>query len=91
MDESKRGPMSAQQFFASGIEGVTITAAQVGTGLAYTTVLRARDSGETCNTATARELERWSREFAPAVEAGAWIDAAMTLGLLGAGVGGVAP
>lgn len=82
MDEpTPRGPLTAAEFFALGLDGVTLTAAQVATGLAYTTILRARDSGSKCDPATLRKLSAWSREVPSAQSAGVWIDAARTLGL----------
>jgi hypothetical protein len=75
------GGLSAADFFALGLEGASLTAAQLGTGLAYTTVLRVRDRGSACRPQTVRRLERWSRSVPAAQAAGVWIDTARTLGL----------
>lgn len=80
--EQRTGAMSAAEFFGLGLDGVTLTAAQTATGLAYTTVLRARDRGPDCDPATARKLAAWSRTVPAAQAAGVWIDAARTLGLV---------
>lgn len=80
MENPSGGPLTAKEFFERDLPGVTLTAAQNKTGLAYTTVLRARDKGATCDPATLRALEEWSRSVQSAVDAGVWIDAAKTLG-----------
>ncbi len=67
--------------FFEALPNVTLTAAQVGANLAYTTVLRARDHGEGCGPKTLKALEKWSRTVPEAIAAGVWIDPAKTLGL----------
>ena len=74
------GPLTVAEFFDRELDGVTMTAAQIATGLAYTTVFRAR-SGGVCAVETAKQLAAWSRTLPSAVAAGVWIDAARTLGL----------
>ena len=84
MDDTptKRGGVTAAQFFALRLDGVTLTAAQLATGLAYTTICRVRDRGESCDPDSVRRVAAWSREVPAAVDAGVWIDASATLGLV---------
>lgn len=82
MDEHlPRGPLTAAEFFGLDLEGVTLTAAHIGTGLAYTTILRIRDRGPDCDPGSVRKLSAWTRALPAAQAAGVWIDAARTLGL----------
>lgn len=66
--------VSAQEFFAAGVPGGTMTAAHLATRIAYSTVHRAAN-GKGISVATARELESWSKGLAAAV----YINASATL------------
>lgn len=72
--------LTPQEFFDRALEGGTMTAAQLATGIAYSTIHHARKGG-TISVETAKALARWSRALASARLAGACIDAARSLGL----------
>lgn len=72
--------LTPPQFFDLALEGGTMTAAQLATGIAYSTIHHARKGGA-ISVDTAKALARWSREVPSAVEAGVCIDAAAALGL----------
>ena len=75
MDEHlPRGPLTAAEFFGLDLEGVTLTAAHTGTGLAYTTVLRIRDRGPDCDPGSVRKIAAWSRALPAAQAAGAALE-----------------
>ena len=75
-----RGPLTAVEFFALGLDGGDMSAASRGTSLAYTTVHRA-SKGPVRDVDTAKRLASWSRSLPAAKAAGVWIDAARALGL----------
>ena len=75
-----KGPLTAVEFFALGLDGGDMSAASRGTGLAYTTVHRA-SKGPVRDVDTAKRLAAWSRTIPSAQAAGVWIDAARSLGL----------
>jgi len=70
--------ITAQEFFAAGIEGGSMTDAHHATRIAYSTVHRASNGGG-ISVATARALETWSR----ALGRDLFISAAATLGIAG--------
>lgn len=76
-DPSPRG-VTAQEFFAAGLPGVTLTDAHHATRIAYSTIHRASKGGG-IHANSARELEAWSRGLGLPV----FISAAATLGLAG--------
>jgi hypothetical protein len=78
MDTPKR--LTPQEFFDLAVEGGTMTAAQLATGITYSTIHHARKGG-TISVDTAKALSRWSRALVGAVAAGVCIDAARALGL----------
>lgn len=63
MTDSKpaRG-VTAQKFFAAGVEGGSMTDAHHATRIAYSTVHRA-SRGDGVSLATARALEKWSQSL----------------------------
>lgn len=82
MDTLER--LTPQEFFERALdlelEGATMTAAQLHTSIAYSTIHHARKGG-TISVETAKALAKWSRTVASAVSAGICIDAAKSLGL----------
>lgn len=66
--------VTAQEFFAAGIEGGSMTAAHLATKVAYSTIHRA-SKGDGISLKTARELERWSRSLGAEI----FISAVLTL------------
>lgn len=82
MDTLER--LTPQEFFERATEreweGATMTAAQLHTGIAYSTIHHARKGG-TISVETAKALAKWSRTIASAQAAGVCIDAAKSLGL----------
>lgn len=81
MEHPPDGGLTVAEFFDLELDGATMTAAQIATGLAYTTVFRARSGDAVCAVDTAKRLAAWSRTLPSAVAAGVRIDAARTLGL----------
>lgn len=78
MDTPKR--LTPQEFFDLAIAGASMTAAQLSTGVAYSTIHHARKGG-TITVDTAKALAKWTRELPAAQAAGVCIDAARALGL----------
>lgn len=78
MDTPQR--LTPPQFFDLALDGGTMTAAQLATGIAYSTIHHARKGG-TISVDTAKALAKWSRDLPSAQERGVWIDAALTLGI----------
>ncbi len=72
--------LTPQEFFDRALEGGTMTAAQLATGIAYSTIHHARKGG-TISVETAKALAKWSRGLDVAQAAGVCIDAAKSLGL----------
>ena len=72
--------LSAAEFFARGFKGGTMTAAHHATGIAYSTIFRAKEGGPV-GRKTAKALAAWSKTVADTE--GAVISAARTLGLDG--------
>lgn len=81
-DQRPARGVSAQEFFAAGVDGGSMTAAHHATLVAYSTVHRA-SRGEPVSLATARKLEKWSRGLGADV----FISALLTLDLTDAGNG----
>lgn len=72
-------PLSAREFFATRIKGRRLTDAQIGTGLAYSTLHDiARGETEAPRIETLLRLERWSRAKVMPTH-GVYISAAHTL------------
>lgn len=80
---NRKGPLTAREFFALKLDGASMTDAQLGTALGYTTIreLAARTEPGGGNVAPPRALEEWSKRVKSAKAAGVWISAARTLGL----------
>ena len=70
--------MTAQEFFAAGLEGASMTAAHCSTRIAYTTIHRA-SRGIDVRADKLRELERWSLSVEGARSAGVYLSAAATM------------
>lgn len=72
--------LTPAQFFALGLEGGHMTAAQLATGIAYSTIIDAK-RGAKPSVPTAQKLEAWSRKLPSAIAAGVCIGAAVAVGL----------
>lgn len=78
MESTADRGLTAAEFFARGFKGGTMTAAHLATGIAYSTIFRAKEGGGV-GRKTAKALAAWSKT----VEGtdGSFISAARTLGL----------
>lgn len=72
--------LTPSQFFELALDGGSMTAAQLATGIAYSTIHHARKGGS-ITVATAKALDAWSRSLPSAIEAAVCIDAATALGI----------
>jgi hypothetical protein len=72
--------LSPAQFFDLALDGGSMTAAHLATGIAYSTVHRAGKGGG-ISVDTAKALSKWSKGVPAAAAAGVYIDAAVALGL----------
>jgi hypothetical protein len=72
--------LTPAQFFDLGLDGATMTAAQLATRVAYSTIHRARCGGP-ISVETAKALAEWSRSLTSAQERGVCIDAALAVGI----------
>ena len=68
------------QFFALNLDKGHMTAAQLATGISYSTICDAKRGAE-LSVPTARKLEEWSLGLASAKAAGVCIGAAVAVGL----------
>jgi hypothetical protein len=72
--------LTAREFFAEHYEGFSMSAAQLGTGMAYSTIHAAANPDERKpSEETAKKLQEWSLAAIPRHRA--YISAAKTLGL----------
>ncbi len=72
--------LSPGQFFALGLDSGHMTAAQLATGISYSTICDAK-SGAALSVPTAKRLEEWTRALPSAIEEGVCIGAAIAVGL----------
>lgn len=72
--------LNPRDFFDLALDGATMTAAQLATGIAYSTIHRAR-SGGVISVETAKALAEWSRGLESAQARGVVIDAALSVGI----------
>ena len=72
--------LTAAQFFALNLDKGHMTAAQLATGISYSTICDAKRGAE-LSVPTARKLEEWSRNLPSAKAEGVCIGAAVVVGL----------